>query len=220
MYRKAASTIGITTNASDVCVFNDTQSTFTDGTVSLPGVSFISDPNTGLYNVSADTMGITCNGVNSATFTEDLMTVPAIIAGNSFAQVTGVSTNQSLSDTVVTLLNAYWDQTPTITGDTASTRPTYAGGLFTIKMAGKYYISYSIQFTASSVMDRQSFILAGGIEYAVLKQRGATGRAFYTGSAIVDLIVNDTVQINAWQNSGGSLNTDATDFHYFQLYRL
>lgn len=45
-----------------------------DGTFALPGMGFIADPNTGLYRIAADTIGITTGGVLRLTISDTAIT--------------------------------------------------------------------------------------------------------------------------------------------------
>lgn len=48
--------------AGNIFQANGSHVQFADGTASLPGLSFISDPNTGIYRISADTLGVAVGG--------------------------------------------------------------------------------------------------------------------------------------------------------------
>ena len=61
--------IAITQNLSDRLGLSATQILSPDGTVSLPSHSFAADPDTGIYRVTANTLGIVSGGSEVATFT-------------------------------------------------------------------------------------------------------------------------------------------------------
>lgn len=61
----------------------------TDGTVALPGISFLSDTNTGIYRISADTFGLAAGGALIATIS------PTGIAINTGLAITGWSPNEA-----------------------------------------------------------------------------------------------------------------------------
>ena len=79
------------------------------GTVSVPSLSFTSDANTGLYQVSADNLGITAGGVQSASFSATNVTLKPVIAkvGTSKAvNVTGSVTAAELAGGHITSTSA------------------------------------------------------------------------------------------------------------------
>jgi hypothetical protein len=55
-------------NISDRLGLGSTQLKATDGTISLPAISFASDPDTGIYHDSANSMAVTIGGTGTATF--------------------------------------------------------------------------------------------------------------------------------------------------------
>lgn len=60
---------------------------FVDGTVSAPGLKFTSDPNTGIYRVGADSLGISAGGVQRAAFSAT--TVALASAGTASVSAAG-----------------------------------------------------------------------------------------------------------------------------------
>jgi len=64
-----------------------------DGTVSLPGYSFTSDPNTGLYSIGADNIGIATNGVKALDVSATAINASLPIVGTtaSFTTLTATS---------------------------------------------------------------------------------------------------------------------------------
>lgn len=69
-----------------------------DGTALLPAYSFNSDPNTGFYRVANDTIGVTCNGAQVATWEAAGLNVT-----NGNANVTGTGFNQGAVQTLGTV---------------------------------------------------------------------------------------------------------------------
>lgn len=51
------------------------QAQFSNGTVSLPEITFTSDADTGLYRIGANDLGVTAGGVNTASFTATQLSV-------------------------------------------------------------------------------------------------------------------------------------------------
>lgn len=86
MYSSGADNINFTTAGSSKLqvtgtqIINSVQSTHSDGTVTDPGITFTSDPNTGLYSVGADSLGISAGGVLSSLISTTAIanTIPTI----------------------------------------------------------------------------------------------------------------------------------------------
>ena len=74
MYNTGTHSLGFSTNSTLRFSIDQTNLTSTlamlapAGTVSLPSYSFSSDPDTGIYRVSANSLGISCGGVLTSTF--------------------------------------------------------------------------------------------------------------------------------------------------------
>lgn len=79
---------------------------FADGTVSLPSLAFTSDPDTGIYRVSANVLGLTAGGVQVAQFTTTGTYATAIIAGVAISRGAATSppiaTNLAVGNTTMT----------------------------------------------------------------------------------------------------------------------
>lgn len=87
-----------------------------DGTVSLPSVTFASDPDSGLYKVAANVVGIATNGVASAKFSLAQQIVGA-------GAVYDLGTTQNSTPTAAQLLTGVLTQTSS-TGAGTVTLPT------------------------------------------------------------------------------------------------
>lgn len=122
------------------------------GTASLPTFSFSGDPNTGLYNVGADQIGLSTNGVLRVTYN----TTDAIFAaGYRLAFSSGTNQragNATLVAGTVTVANT------SVTGNTIVliTRKTSGG---TIGLAITYTVSTGVSFTinSDSAIDTSTF---------------------------------------------------------------
>ncbi len=82
------------TPASGNTSFTAGQVLFPDGTVSLPGVSFGTDPDSGLYRIGANNLGLTLNGAKVLDIlTTGLAVTGAVVASNTFQTNDGSASN-------------------------------------------------------------------------------------------------------------------------------
>jgi hypothetical protein len=79
---------------------------FTDGTVSLPGISFVSDTDTGLQRVSSNAMAIVAGGVARATASTTGLAVPALTATTLTAGESVISASGSVNALRITQTGA------------------------------------------------------------------------------------------------------------------
>ncbi len=56
---------------------------FVDGSASVPSLSFLSDPNTGVYNLDADKIGFSCGGTEAARLTSSYLEMASGVALNA-----------------------------------------------------------------------------------------------------------------------------------------
>lgn len=62
------------------------QATFQDGTAAAPGISFTSDPNSGMRRISDGNVGIVCNGVDVANFAAGYAIFTGLVQGTHLRQ--------------------------------------------------------------------------------------------------------------------------------------
>ena len=143
---------------------------------------------------------ITCDGSNWQT------------AGNpqDISVLASRTTTQSISDSTSTVIafNA------ADVFDTHAMHDTVTNNSrITIKAAGKYLFFTTFVWEQNIVFDRlQGFMKNGAADYLSYSiQAGNSAFAIYTTlTAIASMAVNDYVEVEVYQNSGSSLNIDAT----------
>src|SRR3989344_6935326 len=111
------------TNSSDVVLFpngvnvTSGSSTFagqilaSDGTVSLPGYSFSSDTNTGIFRPSADALGFSTGGTSRLTITAAGSVGIGTTSPTTRLHVAGTNSSGATGDTAITLSNYGYDNT-------------------------------------------------------------------------------------------------------------
>lgn len=72
---------------------------FNDGTVSLPGISWVSDPNSGFYRIGADNIGMSLNGVKVIDYTTTDTTFTNKIVGAGDVALTSSEPVATFTDT-------------------------------------------------------------------------------------------------------------------------
>lgn len=94
-----------------------------DGTVSAPTLTFVSDPNTGFYRAGADSIGMTCNGANVLVLSTSGAALTGALTVSTNLTVTGTATvngNTTIgdagSDTLTVNAAASFGTTVGITG--------------------------------------------------------------------------------------------------------
>jgi hypothetical protein len=105
----------------------------------------------------------------------------------------------------ITLDSERWD-TDTIHSTVSNT------GRLTCKTAGKYLIIGQASFAANATGRRRLQIVLNGtttIGYVVVDNLGASTVVRFEVVTVYNLSVNDYVQLQAWQNSGGNLDINA-----------
>ena len=84
----------------------------------------------------------------------------------------------------------------------------------TVKTAGKYLIVANVWFAANATGIRIARIDVNGLGYSIASTN-AVGSSYYTQFIVMHLhqcAVNDYIQLNVYQNSGGSLNLLTNSF--------
>lgn len=174
-----------------------------DGTVAVPGVTFNSDTDAGLYREGADAIALTTNGVKAlgvdSTQFIDSPTQPRCLTYNN-----AVQSLPNAADTVLTFNTERYDvgalHDPAI-NPTRLTVPIGGDGLYLVQA------TYVI---AAASGDIRSFLRKNGAtELEGTGQRGILNAGFQTTwpmSTLVVLAAGDYVEAIAYQSSGGALN--------------
>lgn len=186
-----------------------------DGTVTVPSLSFTSDTDCGLYRIGANNVGLALAGVKAvdfstatASFNCAVSLATALTVGNGG---TGVSTTNSVRvvnsttqviptsvDTVITF--------DTETHDTNSMHSTVSNtGRLTAVVAGTYVISGSVEFETGGSGERNIYIRLNGLTHiAKAGQGGGTTVDItnFTISAVYQLAANDYVELVARHEGG------------------
>jgi hypothetical protein len=74
-------------------------STLADGTVALPSLAFALDPNTGIYRIAADRIGVACGGTKILDIAASGLTVTGNVSGTGTLHVFGPGGSASTSTT-------------------------------------------------------------------------------------------------------------------------
>lgn len=122
------------------------------------------------------------------------------------------ATNQSLTDATGATITFPVASTGTAQGNDWLTE---ASGVVTIKRAGVYRLTGTVEFAANATGYRQVGVLVNGATYGIgttLLAAPATRATRVPATADVSLAAGDTVGLTATQNSGGALNVSAADF--------
>ena len=104
LYRPYGDALSLSCGGNDKLIL-DLNSTYSankiqtiDGTVSLPSYSFMSDPNTGMFSSSADSIGLTTGGVNRMSIgNSTISTSNTILTDNGTPSLPSYSFNNSVS---------------------------------------------------------------------------------------------------------------------------
>ena len=122
------------------------------------------------------------------------------------------ATNQSLTDATAATITF-----PVASAGTAQGNDwlTESAGVVTIKRAGIYRLTGTVEFAANATGYRQAGVLVNAATYGVpttLLAAPATRATRVPTTADISLAAGDTVGLTATQNSGGALNVTAADF--------
>jgi hypothetical protein len=174
-----------------------------DGTVALPALTFVTDPDTGVYREGANalalaTAGVKAIGIDTTQFI-DSPTQPRCLAYNTAVQSLNNATDTPL------IFNAESYDVGTLhdvaVNSSRLTVPTGGDGLYLIKA------TYVI---AAASGDVRSFLRKNGTtELEGTAQRGILNAGFQTiwpMLTVVALAAGDYVEAIAYQSSGGALN--------------
>lgn len=181
-----------------------------DGTVIAPGISFASDPNTGIRRVAADSLGIVAGGADIATVTTTdfsfAQTVNAAKAVNLAASVTVPSATTTDLGAAASN-NVTMSGTATVTSfGTASagiTRDVTASGAFTLTHNGSSLILPGSANIVAVAGDTFSALSLGSGNWRVTEYDRGTGRALVGGTPAVT--VDNTVP--RFHGTAGELQT-------------
>lgn len=139
------------------------------------------------------------------------------LRGNSLAKVIAdTPTAQSVANNTTTDVTNWAERLDTGNNFTPTT------GVFTAPRAGQYMVTASIQFASATFAAGQEvtvIVAKNGTQHRTARFVMAAGVASIFNSpvvsAVIDLAVNDTVTIQAYQNSGGAVNTRSSDPNTF-----
>lgn len=117
------------------------------------------------------------------------------------------STTQSISDSTVTTVNWNSEDFDTDSMHDNSTNNTR----ITAKTAGKYVIVVAVVFAANDTGIRQIILNKNGsLHQQQIFANNASGEDQLSMSSVVSLAVNDYVEVDVYQASGGALNVQTT----------
>jgi len=171
-------------------------------------------------SISTGTNSVTCGTVTSGSISAGTNSITgSVITSSSYLSgayltlsdqifTTFVSTAaQTINSTSFTIYSGY-STTPAISRGSAPV--TYSGGTFTINRAGYYDVGFQIMWAANTTGQRSATIrINGAATCFAYDMRNAVAGGFITsnmGAVKRYFAQNDTVQVEVWQNSGGTLN--------------
>lgn len=174
-----------------------------NGTVAAPSLSFVNDPDCGLYReganaVAAATNGVKALGIDSTQFL-DSPTQPRCSAYNN--------TTQSINDSTTTALalnaedfdvGALHDNA---SNNTRMTIPVGGDGL--------YWVRGRASFAANATGIRGAFLFKGGaeVERVIVTNAGAGSATQVEVTGLFALVAGDYLELYGRQESTGALNT-------------
>lgn len=144
-----------------------------DGTVSLPGLSFISDPNTGMYRIGADNIGVAANGAKVL----DIATTGLAVTGTASVSSTAAGILQTLIST-----DAGASVGPTLDLYRDSASPATNDSIGSIQFNGRDSAGNKQQYAeiASAILDATSTSEDGYLAMAITAGGTPQGQ-FYLG---------------------------------------
>lgn len=154
-------------------------------------------------------LATTTDLINTNTTTTTLQLSSGIMTYSSrpFGRLSG-STAQSIANATDIVLTTYWTTTNTVAN------MTYASGVYTITVAGKYYITANVNISSNATgiravwLSKNNVITATGriSETIVLPISGDRTELYCT--ATVDLAATDTMRVYIYHTAGGALAMD------------
>lgn len=145
------------------------------------------------------------SSLGSTTITS--MTASSVTSSDQLQTIFASTAATSISNTSFTLYNG-WATTPSISR--GSPAVTVSGSTFTINATGYYDVGFQIMWAANATGQRSATMRINGAptNFAYDIRNAVTG-GFVTsnmGSMRRYLTAGDTIAVEVWQNSGGSLN--------------
>jgi hypothetical protein len=141
------------------------------------------------------------------------------VAGGFVGVRLTVSTNQSCANNTGTMIN--WDTENYDTDAFHSTSTNTSRITIPAGKAGYYSISATGAFSANATGQRYfAFYKNGSFEQIFGRAAGYSADTVLSGTVVLNLAVNDYIQIEAFQNSGGALNFESTISSQFSAQYL
>lgn len=197
----AAATSTITSASTSTPILHSTQMRGPDGTVSLPGYGFDEDPNSGLYRIGADNIGLALNGVKQVDFSVNGTVQPLQPAFLAYNSVTDSNVTGNGSTATVDFDTELFDQGGDFTGDT-----------FTAPVAGKYFLTATVRVSGLTANDADSWnfdlvVTDNTCRMSQTSTADIPATLSFTTSVVVDMAASDTakVQITISGDSGGDV---------------
>jgi hypothetical protein len=104
--------------------------------------------------------------------------------------------------------------------------PTLAGGMtcasnttFTVPVAGRYLVTFSLPWAVSASGYRSAWVFKNGSTRVLEDDSAGSSVAgvYVKGSRVLDLAASDTLALQAYQTSGGSLNLGGGTTSFFTI---
>lgn len=177
-------------------------------------------------NNALDALSSTCGGtfttrggmaVRKQLFIGDGMTCKNAF-GTVSQKVGGIQTINNAATT--TLDSNFWNTSSTISGDVTG-QLTFSNGVFTINKEGVYMITAFASFQINGTGSRSISINQDGNILSYVSTNGTSAdRCGMNVSAVIKLLVGNTIRIQVYQNSGTSLTMNADILGQMMIYRV
>lgn len=140
-------------------------------------------------------------------------------AQRTVSLVAARSAVQSVSNATYTAVS--WDTTVV-----NSVGASFSAGVYTVPVAGDYEVSAALEFAANGTGIREVVLYRNGVIQRVIARESAPSAsttAFVCGQFLMTgLVAGDTLEIRAYQTSGGALNiaSNGTQYNYVNIMRI
>ena len=176
-----------------------------DGTVAAPGLSFVNEPDCGIYRDGTNGLGVATNGNKAlgldATGCLDFPLQPRCVAYHN--------TTQSLADATVTALLLNSEDVDVqamhdlVTNNSRVTIPAGADGFF--KITGFAEIAYNVTGLRRLAIRKNGTTNLAQVEVGFSSNGSLANQGIVTPTIEVALVATDYVELTAYQNAGGAL---------------